>query len=81
VTRIEQHQVEQDRQHDDRPPVVAEESEQPFQRAQQRHDHPGKHAEVDRAHQLRIRGPQQVELLGPDVQPEIARRLLQTVGA
>ena len=46
-------EVDEDRQHDDRPAVVAEVAVDPLQRLQQRHDEPREHAEVDRANKLR----------------------------
>ena len=57
--------VDEQREDDDRPAVVAEEAVDPLERLEERHDEPGEHAEVDRAHELDVDGVQHVEVLGP----------------
>ena len=84
VAQREHHQVDEDRQQDDRPAVVADVAVDPLQRAQQRHHQPGEHAEVDRAHQIAVDRGEHVEVLraeeitrgaaGACVEPDRPRR-------
>ena len=60
-------EVDEDRQHDDRPAVVADEAVDPLERLEQRHDEPGEHAEVDRVVRARASTAlQHVEVLRAD---------------
>ena len=63
VAQREHRQVDEDRQHDDRPAVVADVAVDPLQRAKQRHDQPREDAEVDRAHEIAIDRREHVEVL------------------
>ena len=64
--------VDEDRQGDDRPAVVADEAVDPLERAQQRHREPREEPEVHRADQIRIDRVQDVEVLRAE--EELARR-------
>ena len=62
--------VDDERQDDDRPAVVADVAVDPVQRPEQRHDDDREHAEVDRAHQIAIDGGEHVEVFRADEEPE-----------
>ena len=57
MAQREDDEVDEHREHDDRPAVVADVAVDPLERLQQRHDEPGEHAEVDRAARARSRRP------------------------
>ena len=61
----EQDHVDEERQQDDRPAVVADVVVHPLEGPEQRHHDHGEHAEIDRARKVAIERAQDVEVLGP----------------
>jgi len=62
VPEREEDDVDEERQQDDRPAVVADVVVHPLERAQQRHDDHGEHAEIDGARKVAIDRAENVEV-------------------
>ena len=77
VAQRPHHEVDQDRQDDDRPAVVADEAVHPLQRAEQRHRQDREHPEVDHLGELGIDLAQRLELLRADEEPQRRRRRVE----
>jgi hypothetical protein len=75
VSQRKDHEVDDDGEKNDRPPVVPDECVHPFQRREQRDREKSEHTVGDRAHELLVHRAQHIELLRPDEETHVLRRL------